>query len=173
MYDSVNPFAIPATAAVVAGYVNGPRSQWPASGWDRFPGAVKIRIDVNGTDPFGSDVIDVENGDATPATAAQWVRARQDRGWWSAAYCSLANLPALRQALAGLHCVFWVAEWTGTPHMVSEPGVVATQYRNEPGFDLSLVADDWFPSPAPAPAGPTKADAVAALGVLQKYLQEA
>jgi hypothetical protein len=157
MYDSTNPGAIPATAQMVAGYVNGPRSQWPASGWDRWgPGVPKIRIDVNGTDPLGSDVIDVENGDATIGVAVNWVKTRQARGWWSAAYTSASNLDALRLAMSDLDCEYWVADWgiAQTQAALMLTGrVVAVQFENNPGsgWDLSVVTDAWFPSPAPTP----------------------
>jgi hypothetical protein len=155
---------------MVAGYVNGPRSQWPASGWDRWPHTVpKIRIDVNGTDPLGSDVIDVENGDATNAGAVEWVKTRQARGWWSAAYTSASNLDALRAAMGDLNCEYWVASW-GITQAAAESmltgRVVAVQYLNAPaaGYDLSVVNDAWFPSPAPAP--PVQPPAVDLLSVV-------
>lgn len=160
MYDSTNPSAIPATAAMVAGYVNGPRSQWPASGWDRWPhGVPKLRIDVNGSDPYGSDVIDVETGDATIAGAVEWVKLRQARGWWSAAYVSESQLDALRLAMGDLDCEYWVAGWglPATQAAAKLSGrIVAWQFFNDSANnrDESVVNDAWFPSPAPPPPPP-------------------
>jgi hypothetical protein len=157
MYDSVNPGAIPSTAQMVAGYVNGPRSQWPASGWDRWGhGVPKIRIDVNGSDPYGSDVADVENGDLTIAGAVEWVKLRQARGWWSAAYTSESNLVSLEAAMGSLDCEYWVARWgiTEADATAMLTGrIVAVQFWNDQtnNRDVSVVNDAWFPSPALSP----------------------
>jgi len=173
MYDSVNPSNIPAGAQMVAGYANGPQSQWPASGWDRFPSAVKIRIDVTGADPYGSDVIDVETGDATIAGAVEWVKARQARGWWSAAYVDQANYDALVQAMGNLDCEYWVAHW-GLPEGVAAEmlagRIVAVQYLNDTasGYDVSVVNDLWFPSPT-APAPPKPAPSLTSVLVTAHY----
>jgi hypothetical protein len=178
MYDSTNPGSIPLTAPMVAGYVNGPRSQWPASGWDRWTGIPKLRIDVNGTDPYGSDVLDVETGDATIPGAVEWVKTRHARGWWSACYVGQASLAALQQAMGGLNCEYWVAHWgVADPASLLAGRVVAVQYLNDQqaGYDLSVVNDSWFPSPAPVapPAAPktTQAQAAAALAVLTAYVE--
>jgi len=114
MYDSVNPSAIPPAAQVVAGYVNGPVSQWPASGWDRFPHAVRIRIDVGRPPaPLTADVADVEDSDYTPRTFVdEFVVPRHARDWWSAGYASVellaGNLDLFAQAP---QTVYWVADW--------------------------------------------------------------
>jgi len=177
MYDSTNPGSIPLNAQMVAGYVNGPKSQWPASGWDRWTGIPKLRIDVSGADPFGSDVLDVEQGDASIGGAVEWVKARQARGWWSACYVSEANLATLQLAMGNLDVEYWVASWTGNYNnalAMIKDRVVAVQYVNDPQYDLSVVNDSWFPSPpaaaAPAPAKTTQAQALAALSALTAYV---
>ena len=160
MYDSVNPSAIPSTAVMVAGYVNGPKSQWPASGWDRWgTGVPKLRIDVNGSDPYGSDVADVENGNLTIAGAVEWVKLRQARGWWSAAYSDLSHHGELTTAMGSLDCEYWIASW-GISEAQAESmltgRVVAVQFFNHPvtNYDVSVVNDAWFPSPPPTPPTP-------------------
>jgi hypothetical protein len=151
MYDSIHPALIPSGAEMVAGYVSGPHA-WPAAGWARFPRAAHVRIDVDGTQPFASDVIDVERFDMTPGGAALWVRQRQQaRGWWSAAYCSLFTLPALRDAMGDLQCEYWVAQWTGHPHEIAGRRIIAVQYANTPDYDLTIVDNPrWFPAPGQA-----------------------
>jgi hypothetical protein len=146
MYDSIRPALIPADAEMVAGYVNG-NYAWKPEDWARFPTASHIRIDVQGTMPFDSDVIDVERGDAGYATAAEWVRQRMTHRWWSAAYVDRANLDALREAVDGLDVEFWVADWTGAPHVLDVPRLCAVQYKMTLEYDISLVPNDqWFPT---------------------------
>lgn len=172
MYDSTNPAAIPPDAQMVAGYVNGPNSQWPHSGWDRFPHAVKIRIDVGvpTPQPLAADVADLENGnfgtDGSPAAlaaaGAAWVKTRQARGWWSTLYCDANLLPAVRDACRGLHVYYWIANWDlAVPQAAGLIGgdVVAVQWASPtsnglPDYDLSVVSDSWFPPPAPPVPAP-------------------
>lgn len=170
-YDSTNPEAIPAAAndpnAVVFGYSNGPLSQWPTSGWDRFPKARKIRYDVLGTNPYGADIGDLEPGnfgtpaEDTPAVwdelcakGAAWVKLRQARKWWSGLYIEHAHLDQLRTACNGLPVLFGVADWNLNETEATKllgGDIVSVQWaspssNNLPGYDLSVVRDDWFPA---------------------------
>ncbi len=97
MYDAVTPTNIPADAAMVAGYINGPRSQWPAAAWARFPNAVKVRITVFASVDEG-DVLDVEKYDATPAQAPGWVNMRRRSGADPSVYCDTSTWPTVRAA---------------------------------------------------------------------------
>lgn len=146
MYDSVHAALIPSGAAIVAGYVSG-RYKWSPTDWARFPHAAHVRIDVDGSQPFASDVIDVERFDMTPGGAALWVRKRQETsGWWSAAYVSLSNLEVLREAMGNLQCEYWVADWNDQPELLAGERIIATQYANTVSYDLSIVVDKWFPT---------------------------
>ena len=80
---------------LAAGYGNG-TFRWHNSDWALFPGIPHVHIDVNGTDPGGSGVLDVENGDATPATAVKWVKARKAAlpGAYAVVYCDRSTLDA-------------------------------------------------------------------------------
>jgi hypothetical protein len=153
MYDSVRPHLIPATAAMVAGYVNG-RYQWSSLDWNRFPRAAHVRIDADGRAPFMSDVLDVEAGDATIADAVAWVKLRQARGWWSCCYVDEAGLAALRGAVGHLDVEFWVAHWTGSAPASGDaygPRVAAVQYKSTSRYDESAVfSPAWFPTPGGA-----------------------
>jgi hypothetical protein len=142
MYDSINATSIPLDAEMVAGYGNG-EFTWTAAAWARFPHARHVRIDVTGTDPAGCGVLDVERGDATPAAAGPWILARLGHGR-AVIYCNLSTLPAVQSAARGLDYSLWLADWTGHAHQVG--GAIAVQYRNTPGYDLSVVYDDsWHP----------------------------
>lgn len=174
-YDSANPDTIPASAndpnVVVFGYSNGPQSQWPASGWERFPKARKIRYDTLGTNPYGADIGDLEPGnfgtapDDTPAVwaelcakGADWVRLRAARKWWSALYIEDAHLPELQAACKGLPVAYGIANWNlNEAEAAARLGgdIVFVQWaspssNNLPGYDLSAVRNDWFPPVVPA-----------------------
>lgn len=147
MYDSTNPNDIPATAQMVAGYIDG-EFAWPADGWDRFPAQGCVTIATQpGTN--AGDVLDCETGDATPADCPGWIRMRKDAGLATPTiYCSRSAMVAVAQACGGLIYDLWVADWTGEPHEVL--GAAATQYAS-PGtganghYDVSAVYDDAWP----------------------------
>lgn len=142
MYDSTNWAAIPADAAMVAGYVDG-RYKWPDDGWERFPSAVKVRIAVFAATDDGH-VLDVERGNAAPEEAPGWVKMRRAAGVDPSVYCNLSTWPAVRRAFAAAGVSephYWVAEWGR--HMVIPDGAVALQYRAAGLYDLSVVADHW------------------------------
>ena len=156
MFDSVNPLAIPNRTALVAGYMDGAVSQWPAGAASRF-GRVAW-ITVNGSHE-NADVADVENGDLNAAGAVAWLRKATSprptiytsRSQWSTVAAAVRN--------AGLHCEWWIADWTGSAHSLG--GAVAVQYSDPVTsgghFDLSLVIDSSWPvkppKPAPTPDG--------------------
>jgi hypothetical protein len=141
MYDSVTPENIPTSAEVVAGYVDGDFA-WPRDAWNRWPEAEKVLITVTGS--LTGNVADVENGDLTPASAAEWIKAKQNAGHRGCTiYCSRSNLGAVRAACHGLAYYIWVADWTNSPHAISE--TVATQYSNVTTYDLSMVySQEWL-----------------------------
>lgn len=151
MYDSVDPKRIPAGADLVAGYGNG-IFRWPDGALSRFksPDLAHAMIDVNGSDPDGCGVLDVERFDATNNHAGAWIARRVELGRRAVCYTSLSNAAALIEAIGSLreHASLWLADWTGQPHKVdiSAMHVVAVQFRNTPQFDLSAVFDDsWHP----------------------------
>ena len=101
MYDAVSWENIPDNAEMVAGYIDGPASQWSAEAWARFPHAVKVRITVNPADNEG-DVLDVEQGDANPADAPGWIRRRHAAGApFVTIYCNRSTLPAVQACRPG------------------------------------------------------------------------
>jgi hypothetical protein len=158
MYDSITASDIPGTSTMVAGYVDG-GFKWSDADWARFPDKVKVRIAALATTDDG-DVLDVENGDATPAQAPGWVaRRRAATGTEKTVYCNLSNVQAIRDAFAadGVPMpLLWLAHYGAPPALV--PGFIALQYANPDltggHYDASVVADLW-PGVDPAAPVPT------------------
>jgi len=159
MYDSVNASAIPRSAEMVAGYVDGIYA-WSPQDWARFPDAVKVRISAVGATHL-AQVFDVEQGCIWPpervvplVVAARragidptvYVNERNDWGPTKAAFD--------RAGVAHPH--WWLANYDGRADYVT-PGAVARQYAHphdgdgvadrpwETGghYDLSAVRDYW------------------------------
>ena len=166
MYDSTNPFDIPIGAPMVAGYVDG-LYKWSDAGWQRFPEAIWVRIAVFASTNDGQ-VLDVENGDATPAQAPGWAKMRLAAGQIPTLYFSLSLFGDVNKAMtdAGVKTWgVWVADWTGSPFLHS--GTYATQYDHPPHsgghYDLSIVADYWpgvDPPPTVSPPPPANVSAL-------------
>ena len=160
MYDAVTPANIPANPQMVAGYVNG-HYAWTTADWAKFPHAAHVTIDVNGARP-DADVLDVENGDATPAGAVQWVKAKLARkgSYLPILYCNRSTLTPLFNALqsAGYtvneHFRTWVAVPGGDVTLKDMTGVTAIQWKFAGGYDESTVYDNSFKVAAP-PKPPT------------------
>lgn len=148
MYDSVNSSKIPADAEMASGYIDG---QWPS--WfairDRFKHLSPHHTPTIATSPHhDADVLDVENGDATPADVPAWCeRQRKIKpGQIPVVYTSRSMVPAVRAALVAAKVAepqWWVADWTNVPHLV--PGSHATQWTSDTtaGYDISLVSPDF------------------------------
>jgi hypothetical protein len=168
MYDAVDVAAIPAGAQIVAGYVDG---NWPTytEVVKAFPNAQTVSITVKGAP--GARVADCESGDLTPQSAAGWAKAEIAAGRRPTIYYSRANAAAVSAALQNTGVAisevdFWVADWTGSEHLVA--GSVATQWADPPSsggnYDISETVESWptvptpepgpVPNPAPAPAPP-------------------
>lgn len=188
MFDSIDPTMIPADAELVAGYIDGPSSQWPASAWTMFPKAQLVRINVTGDPSHGGDALDVERFDATPDHAPGWFDARKAAGAGNLTiYCDRNTLPAVEKAMGQRSYFRWIATLDGTlavdgykplehPAAVQFAGKEQLAGRN---VDVSLVMSDYF-HPAPAAAGPsvaelrakvlaTQADASQLLTLLDRY----
>lgn len=181
MYDSVEPAAIPVGAQMVAGYINGAASQWPDNAWHRWPAAQLVRIDVIGNAAKQASVLDVERGDATPADAPNWAKARNLFAAGTATiYTGRGNWDAVRQAFHSAGVAepwWWIADWTGEPHDIA--GAAAVQYA-DPGhgaeghYDLSAVySDHWHPAPTWLDGAIKLADQVSTAGATLAHLLQA
>lgn len=124
-------------------------------------GNVDVMIDVAATNP-SADVLDIENGDATPASAPAWVQAHNALGGGFPAilYVNRANITAVANALtaAGLQVVrdyrWWISTLDSTTAVADMTGVVAVQAWNSAmmgaNIDLSVVYDDTWKASGPA-----------------------
>lgn len=147
MYDSTTASDIPANAEMVAGYVDG-LYKWTPSDWARFPHAVKVRIAVFQTTNDGH-VLDVENGNATPAQSVDWVVMRRHAGQDPTVYCGESAWPTIREQFRLRNIQqphWWIANYNGGPAIPA--GAIAIQYLGSPGnspghYDVSNVADYW------------------------------
>lgn len=148
MYDSTNPFDIPPTAEMVAGYIDGLYA-WPPAGWARFAGAKQWRIAVS---PFTNDgnVLDVEAGDAAPSQAPGWVTRRRAAGIAPIIYVQASSWASVRLAFAAQRVAepyYWIASYDGDPTIPA--GAIAKQYADptliagHPHYDVSNVDSNF------------------------------
>lgn len=174
MYDGIYPDAASIAALhpeMVAGYIDGTWA-WSAADWDKFPSStVKVQITVTASVNDG-DVLDVENGDATPAQTEGWIKLRKSAGYdRPTIYCNLSTVPAVRAGtgpyLLGVDYDLWVADYDDSENQVY-PASAATQFVSDPDWDVSAVYDDAWPHrTVPAPVhyttyGPPKLTTVSA-----------
>lgn len=163
MYDSVTPGAIPSTATMVAGYVDGLYSNVNAMR-ARFPKAQLVEIAVSSHTDAGQ-VLDVETGDATPSGAVSWVQMRRRAGADPTVYCNESVWPSVKSAFRTANVKephYWVASWDGNPTIPA--GAVAKQYKNSKmvghNYDVSSISTYWpgVDAPVSNPLPPAKND---------------
>jgi hypothetical protein len=140
VYDSVTPGALPSSQPAAV-YADG---AYAASASQVSGHHSLLWIDTNGGDP-NANALDVEPGDATPASAAQWVQAHLSkqphsvaiiytmRSDWSAVQDAVGGLPSWEQS----HVRYWIADPTGVAHVV--PGSSATQWYWGSSYDISTA----------------------------------
>lgn len=158
MYDAITAANIPASARVVAGYVDG---RWP-SYFDlprTHPDALHVSIAV---DPAqDAQVLDCERFDATPADCPGWAVRQRRRGQVPTIYCNTSSWPAVvdqfrvqRVPLAQ----WWEANYDRGARLL--PGRVGVQYTDHADlYDISVILDQvpgWdhlatHPRPQPTP----------------------
>src|ERR1700729_2129106 len=111
MYDSASPGLIPASAALVASYVDGYGGYSAAVA--RFGVHKVVSISIHGN---VANVADVENGAMTTAMLPAWIEASYKRGVpRPGVYCNLSTWPSVQAAVAGRKVSYWIADWRGTP----------------------------------------------------------
>ena len=182
MGDSTNLAAIPLTVNIAAAYCNGHLGVvTPAQMQARFPHAKYgwCLIDVTGANADKADMLDVENGDATPATANLWVQSWHKLGRHGPAplYVNRGNEQAVINACAsgggklGVQYGLIISTLDGT---IIPPGtgIIGCQVKGAQltggDWDYSLIYDAAFCTPvappAPKPAAKvTQAQAKAAI----------
>jgi hypothetical protein len=140
IYDSVSPQMIPGDP-VVATYADGPNPDSPSqvAGFSHV-----LWIDIDASDP-NANALDIEPGCASPSQAAGWVYNRLSAHPHAVAilYTYLSAWPEVQADVSGLpawmrsHIRWWIADPTGTPHIV--PGSQATQWYWGPNYDISTA----------------------------------
>jgi peptidoglycan hydrolase-like protein with peptidoglycan-binding domain len=149
----------------VAGYTTGTGThiRWTAADFAAHPGAVRIDQDPLASDAT-ADVLDIEAGAATPASAPGWVRralasrtsnARPGQRP-PAVYMSQSLVTEVVNALTadgiGSGVGLWIAHFGLTQaqatQMVLDAGgpfpVIGVQFRNTPALDVSVFSSDWL-----------------------------
>lgn len=128
---------------VVAYYIDSPSFTWTPAEIAMFPHSVHVRIATRWTTRDGH-VIDCENGDATPAQAAQWVHQRRADGYpHPMIYTSISNQG---NVIAALNAIgepsigdgWWLAHYDNLD--VLPPGVLGKQYADPGPLDRSIWA---------------------------------
>lgn len=145
--------ALPFPISLVAGYVDGLYA-WSPDDWALFPNSTHVRIAVFSTTNDGH-VLDVENGDATPAQSVDWVLMRRAAGADPSIYCNTSTWPAVRAAFKARAVDephYWVAQYDGI--QIVPAGAIAKQFTDAGQYDRSIVADYWpgVDEEQPAPA---------------------
>lgn len=151
MFDSVDLTQIPKNAHAVAGYVGG---EWPTDSHDalrkEFRQAFVVSIAVQATQR--ASFLDVENGDALPGQAREWMdeslAAGQIRpGLYSSQYTMSIIKPMLRGIPRSKYRL-WVAapNGIGPAYKLLKQGYGACQFDwHYLGRDLDAsLCDPWF-----------------------------
>jgi hypothetical protein len=149
---------------LAAGYTTGSGGvPWTAADWKAHPGAVRICQDPSASDST-ADVLDVEQGAATPGIAARWAEAAaahvaaatRPGQRHPAIYMSLSSVTPVVNALiaGGIHegVSLWVANWNlteaeATALVVHAGGpfpIIGVQYANRGAYDVSVFSAAWL-----------------------------
>jgi hypothetical protein len=185
MYDSTVINDIPLNGAqIIAAYINGDYAADPAQLAARFPNKDYgwCLIDVTGQRADTADMLDVETGDATPATANLWVQSWHvlKRHGLPVIYVNRSNIDAVNAACAsgsskpGTDYGLLVATLDGTQY--TGTGVIGCQNLGQAQtgghYDSSVIYDGslWQPV-TPAPFVTTKAMAEQAIATLTAYVE--
>ena len=192
MYDTTGADEPHLPPGQAAGYDTGTGIvPWTTAQFGAHPGAVHIAQSPAESidDPPHSDVLDVENGAATPADCPGWYRsalAAYNAGTrpgqrYPAVYVNLSNVTAVANEFiaAGITSGprLWIANWNLTEPeaaalVVTAGGpwpVIGVQYEDNGTFDTSAMSKDWLdavsgPAPPPHPPAGWAYPAPASLG---------
>lgn len=163
MYDGINTLAVGIASHIatitprpmVAGYLDN-IFEWSPAEWALMDGSVRVGIVTRAQRNFG-DVLDVENGDASPNQTGDWITMRKAMGYHKPTiYCDLNNVPAVRigtgRYVLGVDYDIWVAHYDGStvPDPVPGPGTLAAKFAAKQflatgRWDVSAVYDDGWP----------------------------
>jgi hypothetical protein len=145
VYDAINTKVdnIPLNAPGIAYYKYGTYA-WTAAQIAKFPLARKISITPSAA--FDADVLDVENGDATPEDVPGWLdRNPANKGL----YCNLSTWPEVQSAVGLQKAKYWIA---APGPAIPIPGALARQYGYLGIYDVSIFDSAWWDIPVTAPS---------------------
>jgi peptidoglycan hydrolase-like protein with peptidoglycan-binding domain len=170
-YDSAYNDQFPADPQAVAGYVDGGIGDQPNAAYlvTAFPAAYHLSIALDPS--HDADCLDIENGAATPESAAAWYQRQKARGvprpclYADASAMEADVVPVILAAGIPRESVrLWSAHYTGSAHVcgpascgatsVSMDGTQWTDSAMGRVLDQSLLLDDFFGPPAPVPPQP-------------------
>lgn len=169
VYDAThgNVGALPRGAQVAGDTTGSGGIAWSAADWAAHPGAVRIDQDYRASDST-ADVLDVENGAATPAECPGWylsalasyTAAARPGQRHPAVYCNLSTLSAVANAFVAAGITsgpgLWLANWNvgeaGAAALVTYGSVtpypvIGVQYSDQGGggaYDLSVFSTAWL-----------------------------
>lgn len=135
-----------------AGYIDGAVSAWPSAAFTelRSLGVTVVEITVLGA--ASADVADIEQGDLTPASGAEWAEAEHKAGRIPALYVNRSNRPEVakecsaRGLSAGRDYHWWVATLDGSftdtngADLRTEPAVIAVQFAGSDRLGINADA---------------------------------
>ncbi len=178
---------------LAAGYATGlgTHIRWTDADWAAHPGAVRIDQDPAASDPT-ADVLDIEAGAASPASAPGWAKRaladyerRARPGQRSPAlYMSRSRVTEVVNALiaGGVRSGvgLWVADWglsrSQAEAEVANAGgpfpVIGVQFRNAGAYDISVFSPDWLATGGQPPVPDWETAMINALPVLQQGAQD-
>jgi hypothetical protein len=165
MYDAINSQAMTIRRLrkpgdLAAYYIAGDTYIWTPEERALFPPDALVSITLTAS-YLDADVLDRERGGAAVDEVAGWTHEKRAAGYERpTTYCSLADVPAIREATGalrlGIDYDLWVADWDGSQAL--PPGVplaAAKQYRDAGAYDVSVVYDAGWPHrKAPSPGSP-------------------
>jgi len=157
MYDQAYPTA-PAAFDVAAGYIGGDTPHvWTPAEWAaaraRYRLPIWTRSDVGAVDALADARACIAALRAAGAPAGCTVALDLETavsGAYTGAFHATLNAAGYRVMAYGSRSTvgrnvadwYWIADWTGRPHMVTGARVGATQWTNGTTYDQSLISTD-------------------------------
>jgi hypothetical protein len=183
MYDAIADDQFPPGAAAYAAYVDGDLANQPNYSYivSAFPKAEHLSITL--FPDKDADALDIENGAATPESAASWYERQKARGIARPAlYADVSTMesdvvPVITAAkIARATVRLWTAHYGAGEHIcgpkscarlsIDADGTQWTDTAMGRSLDQSLLLADFFGDPKPAPAESWEDKLVATIPVI-------
>jgi hypothetical protein len=166
VYDAIHANVSKLPAGQAAGYMTGSGIvPWTSADWAAHPGAVRIdQTPANTTANETADVLDIENGAATPSEAAGWAKAaltsyatvRRPGQRRPVVYVNESNKTAVVNALVAGGVKSGIGIWLADYNYTVANGVTAVsgasgpfpiigvQFRDAGNYDVSVMSEPWL-----------------------------